>query len=427
MSGELWLAEGFTQYYGPLALQRAGLVDLASTARTLRPSSIESGRRQPGPSGALGRRDEPDGAVHRRRPHRRSHELVEHRHLVLPVRRRDRARARPDAARALRRPRHARRLHARDVAHATASRAAPRRLRRSSLHDRRCRSDAGRGQRRPARSRATSSRATSRGTRSPTTRGCWRAPASRAQAQPGPRLARRSASRIARRLRASPALVPPTWPIYAAGLDQDDELQQVDGQRIDGDGDVAAALQRHKPGDTIADRVRRSHRRREDGERHAGRGSAHRGRAGRTRGALTRGAEGVPRPLAGGEIDAGSLASAPRRGPRRHRSRARPQGAGAADRRAARSSSTPAAARPAGLEARLAGVVVAALKEAFDRDTRRLELEREQLDAERAARRARAAARAAAAGRRPRDRPAAAARRRGRHGVDRIAVAAFAR
>lgn len=38
---------------------------------------------------------------------------------------------------------------------------------------------------------------------------------------------------------------------------------------------------------------------------------------------------------------------------------------------------------PAGLETRLAGVVVAALKEAFDRDTRRLELEREQLEAER--------------------------------------------
>jgi hypothetical protein len=35
-----------------------------------------------------------------------------------------------------------------------------------------------------------------------------------------------------------------------------------------------------------------------------------------------------------------------------------------------------------GLEARLAGVVVAALKEAFDRDTRRLELEREQIEAE---------------------------------------------
>jgi hypothetical protein len=36
-----------------------------------------------------------------------------------------------------------------------------------------------------------------------------------------------------------------------------------------------------------------------------------------------------------------------------------------------------------GLETRLAGVVVAALKEAFDRDTRRLQLEREQLEAER--------------------------------------------
>lgn len=36
------------------------------------------------------------------------------------------------------------------------------------------------------------------------------------------------------------------------------------------------------------------------------------------------------------------------------------------------------------IEARLAGVVVAALKEAFDRDTRRLELERDQIEAERA-------------------------------------------
>ncbi|HEV2982806.1 MAG TPA: hypothetical protein VGX46_00385 [Vicinamibacterales bacterium] len=36
-----------------------------------------------------------------------------------------------------------------------------------------------------------------------------------------------------------------------------------------------------------------------------------------------------------------------------------------------------------GLETRLAGVVVAALKEAFERDTHRLELEREQIEAER--------------------------------------------
>ncbi len=42
-----------------------------------------------------------------------------------------------------------------------------------------------------------------------------------------------------------------------------------------------------------------------------------------------------------------------------------------------------AARAPGGLEARMAGVVVAALKEAFDRDSRRLDLEREQLAAER--------------------------------------------
>ncbi len=31
MSGELWLAEGFTQYYGPLSLSRAGLAGLGDT------------------------------------------------------------------------------------------------------------------------------------------------------------------------------------------------------------------------------------------------------------------------------------------------------------------------------------------------------------------------------------------------------------
>jgi predicted metalloprotease with PDZ domain len=46
-------------------------------------------------------------------------------------------------------------------------------------------------------------------------------------------------------------LIPPTWPIYAAGLDEDDELQQVDGQRIAGAGDIAAVMQRHKPGDRV--------------------------------------------------------------------------------------------------------------------------------------------------------------------------------
>jgi predicted metalloprotease with PDZ domain len=35
MSAQLWLAEGFTQYYGPLVLQRAGLVDLDYTRQIL--------------------------------------------------------------------------------------------------------------------------------------------------------------------------------------------------------------------------------------------------------------------------------------------------------------------------------------------------------------------------------------------------------
>jgi predicted metalloprotease with PDZ domain len=47
-------------------------------------------------------------------------------------------------------------------------------------------------------------------------------------------------------------LVAPTWPIYAAGIDQDDELQQVDGQRIAGESDVQSVLQRRKPGDSVA-------------------------------------------------------------------------------------------------------------------------------------------------------------------------------
>jgi predicted metalloprotease with PDZ domain len=48
-SGELWLAEGFTQYYGPLALHRAGLVTVEETAdtiaRVLNLTAVRPGRR----------------------------------------------------------------------------------------------------------------------------------------------------------------------------------------------------------------------------------------------------------------------------------------------------------------------------------------------------------------------------------------------
>src|SRR5258705_4393044 len=47
-SGELWLAEGFTQYYGPLAMQRAGLMGIDPMARmfgsVLNNVGVESGR-----------------------------------------------------------------------------------------------------------------------------------------------------------------------------------------------------------------------------------------------------------------------------------------------------------------------------------------------------------------------------------------------
>ena len=46
LSGELWLAEGFTQYYGPLAMQRARLVDVASTAAHLRRPDRERRRKR---------------------------------------------------------------------------------------------------------------------------------------------------------------------------------------------------------------------------------------------------------------------------------------------------------------------------------------------------------------------------------------------
>jgi predicted metalloprotease with PDZ domain len=47
-------------------------------------------------------------------------------------------------------------------------------------------------------------------------------------------------------------LMSPAWPIYRTGIDQDDELRQIDGHRINADADVVAALGRHKPGDAIA-------------------------------------------------------------------------------------------------------------------------------------------------------------------------------
>ena len=48
------------------------------------------------------------------------------------------------------------------------------------------------------------------------------------------------------------ALVSPLWPLYSAGIDQDDEIQELDGRPLKAEGDLAAVLGRHKPGDSVS-------------------------------------------------------------------------------------------------------------------------------------------------------------------------------
>ncbi len=48
------------------------------------------------------------------------------------------------------------------------------------------------------------------------------------------------------------ALIPPTWPVYRSGLEQDDLLQQLDGRPINGEGDISTVLHQHKPGDSLS-------------------------------------------------------------------------------------------------------------------------------------------------------------------------------
>ena len=178
-------------------------------------------------------------------------ELVEHRHLVLSVRRRDRAGARSDAARPQRRPRVARRFHARDVAHVTASRAA--RAKATSIVRTRSPTPRRRWRRSAAiaRSRATSSRATSRATTSPTTRGCSpRAGFTVRKRNAGRRLARRSAARVARNGARVAALVAPTWPrLRRRPRPGRSSCSSSTASRSTARAICPRSLRQHKPGD----------------------------------------------------------------------------------------------------------------------------------------------------------------------------------
>jgi predicted metalloprotease with PDZ domain len=46
-------------------------------------------------------------------------------------------------------------------------------------------------------------------------------------------------------------LVGPNWPVYRTGLDQDDEVRRLGGQRIESADDLETALRRHRPGDRV--------------------------------------------------------------------------------------------------------------------------------------------------------------------------------
>jgi predicted metalloprotease with PDZ domain len=250
MSGELWLAEGFTQYYGPLALQRAGLVDMASTARTLS-SLVDTVTVGPG---RLVRSAEQmsqmapfiDGG----RPVDRtnwSNTVISYYPfgaaiaLAMDLSLRDRTDGRvslDDFMRALWR---------------TYGKAGGAREgyvdRPYTMADLEA-----------ALAETSGDPAFARDFFAKYIQGHELADYKRLLARAGftvrlqragrawlgdLRLEFRDGARVA-------SLVAPTWPIYAAGIDQDDELKQVDGQAINADRDLATVLGRHKPGEAVA-------------------------------------------------------------------------------------------------------------------------------------------------------------------------------
>ena len=249
LSGELWLAEGFTQYYGPLSMQRAKLVDVASTAGTFG-RLIES---VSGPGHLVRSAEE----MSRMAPFIDGGRTVDRTNwsntvisyypyggaiaLALDLTLRDRSDGRlslDDFMRAMwttyGKPGGAREGyvdHPYAIADAEATLAA-----------------------------VSGDKAFARDFFSRYIQGHDVADYGRLLARAGFTLKKRYPGRAwlgdvrleSREGRRVAALVSPTWPIYAAGLDQEDELQQVDGQRIGGAGDIATLLQRRKPGDRIA-------------------------------------------------------------------------------------------------------------------------------------------------------------------------------
>jgi predicted metalloprotease with PDZ domain len=249
LSGELWLAEGFTQYYGPLVLQRARLMDTASTARTFT-ELIEAVH---GPGHLVRSAEE----MSRMAPFIDGGQTVDGTNwsttvisyypfggaiaLALDLTLRDRTDSRvslDDFMRAMWR-----------------SYGKPGGVREGYVDRPYTSADA-----EATLADVSGDAAFARDFFARYIRGHAVAEYGRLLSRAGFMVRKRNAGRawlgdlqVQSRsgLRVS-TLVAPTWPIYASGVDEGDVLQRVDGQRMNDVADLTAVLQRHKPGDTIA-------------------------------------------------------------------------------------------------------------------------------------------------------------------------------
>jgi predicted metalloprotease with PDZ domain len=249
ISGELWLAEGFTQYYGPLALHRAGLVDVASTAATL--TSLVEAVSSPG---HLVRSAEEmsrmaafiDGG---RAIDKTNWSIANISYypfggaiaLALDLTLRDRSEGRlslDDFMRAMwrtygkpggARPGYVDRPYTiADAEETLASVSGDRAFAREFF----ARFIQGHDVADYARLLARAGFAMRK--RNPG--GAWLGDV---------RLTAGHGARVAN-------LIAPTWPAYRSGLDEDDELHLLDGRPINGEGDLSAVLRQHKPGNSVA-------------------------------------------------------------------------------------------------------------------------------------------------------------------------------
>jgi len=249
ISGELWLAEGFTQYYGPLALHRAGLVDVASTASTLTdlveavssPGHLVRSAEEMSRMAAFidgGRAiDKTNWSIANISYYPFGGAIA----LALDLTLRDRSDGRlslDDYMRAMWRafgkPGGAREGYVdrpytmADAEETLASVSGD----RAFAHDFFARFIRGHDVADYARLLARAGFAVRK--RNPA--GAWLGDV---------RLNARNGARVAN-------LIAPTWPAYRAGLDEDDELHLLDGRPINGEGDLSAVLRQHKPGDSVS-------------------------------------------------------------------------------------------------------------------------------------------------------------------------------